>query len=77
MRLVFQLVLDLYYGIYTGKKFSIEESRKVGILYFGIGIVLGAIGIIFAITTMNKWEVLIPILLSYYHIIIGALYLTH
>ena len=70
------MVFDLYYGVYTGKKFSIEESRKVGLLYFGIGIVLGAIGITFAITTINRLETLIPIVLSYYHIIIGALYLA-
>ena len=69
-------MLDLYYGVYTGKRFTIEQIRKVGMLYFGIGLVLGAIGIIFAVITVNRWEVLIPILLSYFHIIIGALYLA-
>ena len=69
-------MFDLYYGVYTGKRFSVAESRQVGILYFGIGFVLGAIGIILAIITVNRWEVLIPILLSYFHIIIGALYLA-
>jgi len=69
-------MLDYYYGVFTGKRFSIAETKRVGQLYFGIGIVLGAIGITFAITTVNKWEVLIPIILSYFHIIIGALYLA-
>lgn len=69
-------MFDLYYGVFTGKRFTIEETKRVGLLYFGIGIVLGAIGITFAITTMNKWETLIPILLSYFHIIIGALFLA-
>jgi hypothetical protein len=69
-------MLDLYYGVFTGKRFTLQQTRQVGLLYFGIGIVLGALGIIFAITTMNRWEVVIPIILSYFHIIIGALYLA-
>jgi hypothetical protein len=69
-------MFDLYYGVYTGKKFTIEEIKRVGLLYFVIGLVLGAIGITLAITTINKWEVIIPILLSYFHIIIGALFLA-
>jgi hypothetical protein len=69
-------MLDLYYGVFTGKRFTLQQTRQVGLLYFGIGIVLGALGIIFAIKTMNKWETIIPILLSYFHIIIGALYLA-
>jgi hypothetical protein len=69
-------MLDLYYGVFTGKKFTIEETKRVGLLYFIIGLVLGAIGIILAITTLNKWETIIPILLSYFHIIIGALFLA-
>ena len=69
-------MLEYYYGVFTGKKFTIEQKRQVGKLYFGIGLVLGAIGITFAITTVNQWGVLIPILLSYFHIIIGALYLA-
>jgi hypothetical protein len=69
-------MLDLYYGVFTGKKFTIEQTRQVGLLYFVIGIVLGAIGISFAIITVNKLETLIPILLSYFHIIVGALFLA-
>jgi len=69
-------MLDLYYGVFIGKKFSLEQIKRVGQLYFAIGLVLGAVGIGLAITTMNRWEVLIPIILSYFHIIIGALYLA-
>jgi len=69
-------MFDYYYGVFTGKRFTIEETKQVGLLYFGIGIVLGVIGITFAITTVNKWETIIPILLSYFHIIIGALFLA-
>lgn len=69
-------MFDLYYGVFTGKRFTIEETKRVGILYFVIGLVLGAVGIVLAITTINRWEALIPILLSYFHIIIGALFLA-
>jgi hypothetical protein len=69
-------MLDYYYGVFTGKRFTIAETKRVGQLFFTIGLVLGAIGIGLAITTMNRWEILIPILLSYFHIIIGALYLA-
>jgi hypothetical protein len=69
-------MLDYYYGVFTGKRFSIGEAKRVGQLYFAIGIVLGAVGIGLAITTMNRWEIIIPIILSYFHIIIGALYLA-
>lgn len=69
-------MFDLYYGVFTGKRFTIEETKRVGILYFVIGLVLGAVGIALAITTINRWEALIPILLSYFHIIIGALFLA-
>jgi hypothetical protein len=69
-------MLELYYGVYTGKRFTIEQTKRVGQIYFAIGLVLGAVGIAIAITTINRWESLIPILLSYFHIIIGALYLA-
>jgi hypothetical protein len=69
-------MLELYYGVYTGKRFTIEQTKRVGQIYFAIGLVLGAVGITIAITTINRWESLIPILLSYFHIIIGALYLA-
>jgi hypothetical protein len=69
-------MLELYYGVFTGKRFTMVETKRVGQLYFSIGLVLGVIGIIFAITTMNMWGVLIPVILSYFHIIIGMLYLS-
>ena len=37
-------MLDYYYGVFTGKRFTIAEIKRVGQLYFAIGLVLGAVG---------------------------------
>jgi|GEM_PF-2475058 len=62
-------MLELYYGVYTGMRFTIEQTKRVGQIYFAIGLVLGAVGITIAITTINRMAItnFHPIKLFPYH----------